>query len=174
MGSEMCIRDRLDTILLGFGAMIGWGWMVLAGAAVSNGGFLGAGLGFLVGSLAILVIGFIYAELASALPFAGGEHVYTEHAFGPIASFICTWSIIFGYVSVVAFEAIALPVAMTYLFPELRAVPLWTIAGYEVHLSEVLIGAVAAAAITILNILGIRLAARVQTCLLYTSDAADE
>ena len=152
--------------------MIGWGWMVLAGAAVSNGGFLGAGLGFLVGSLAILVIGFVYAELASALPYAGGEHVYTEHAFGPITSFICTWSIIFGYVSVVAFEAIALPVALTYLFPELRAVPLWTIAGYEVHLSEVLIGAVAAAAITVLNILGIRLAARVQTAALVFIFAA--
>lgn len=142
--------------------MIGWGWIVLAGPAVSNGGLVGASIGFLIGAAVILIIGLIYAELASALPFAGGEHAYTERAFGPTISYICTWSIIFGYVSVVAFEAIALPVALTYLFPGLKAFPLWKIAGYQVYLTEALIGGGAAAAIMGLNILGIRLAARVQ------------
>ena len=39
-----------------------------------------------------------------------------------------------GYVSVVAFEAVALPTTMEYLLPEgYRAGFLWTIAGYDVY-----------------------------------------
>ncbi|VAV90949.1 hypothetical protein MNBD_ALPHA05-2547, partial [hydrothermal vent metagenome] len=108
------VLGRFDVVSLGFGAMIGWGWVILAGLWISQAGVLGASLAFFLGSIAIIVIGLTYAELASALPFAGGEHAYTERAFGKTVSFICTWSIIFGYVSVVAFEAIALPVAVVY------------------------------------------------------------
>ena len=118
------VLSRFDAAVLGFGAMIGWGWVILAGAWVSDAGVGGAALAFVIGSTAIIVIGLTYAELASALPFAGGEHAYTERAFGSTVSFICTWSIIFGYVAVVAFEAIALPVAVVYLIPECKAIPL--------------------------------------------------
>jgi basic amino acid/polyamine antiporter, APA family len=157
---------RFDVVSLGFGAMIGWGWVILAGLWISQAGFLGASLAFFLGSIAIIVIGLTYAELASALPFAGGEHAYTERAFGKTVSFICTWSIIFGYVSVVAFEAIALPVAVVYLFPEFKIAPLWVIAGYTVHASEVALGAGGAILITVINILGVRVAARVQSVVL--------
>ena len=163
---------RLDALFLGFGAMIGWGWIILAGLAVDQAGVLGAGLAFFIGSVAILVIGLAYAELASALPFAGGEHAYTERAFGGLVSFVCTWSIIFGYVSVVAFEAIALPVAVAYLFPEFKIFPLWEVAGYQVHASEAALGAVAAIIITALNIFGVRLAVRVQSAALVLIFAA--
>ena len=166
------VLSRFDAAVLGFGAMIGWGWVILAGAWVSDAGVGGAALAFVIGSTAIIVIGLTYAELASALPFAGGEHAYTERAFGSTVSFICTWSIIFGYVAVVAFEAIALPVAVVYLIPEFKAIPLWEVAGYRVHLSEVALGAFAALAITGLNILGVRIAARVQAVVIILLLAA--
>ena len=121
---------------------------------------------------AIIVIGLTYAELSSALPYAGGEHAYTERAFGRLASFVCTWAIIFGYVAVVAFEAIALPVAVTYLIPEFKIYPLWDIADYTVHASEAALGAIGAIFITILNIIGIRLAARVQAAVVILLLAA--
>ncbi len=156
------VLGRFDALALAFGAMIGWGWVILAGAWVAEGGMLGAALAFLAGGGAICLIGLTYGELASALPFAGGEHVYTERAFGGAASFLCTWSIIFGYVTVVAFEAIALPVAVAALVPDFRQYPLWTIAGYEVHGTEALFGAAAAALIAYLNVRGVRVAARVQ------------
>ncbi len=156
------VLSRFDAAVLGFGAIIGWGWIILAGTWVANAGIVGAVVAFALGAVAIIVIGLTYAELASAMPVAGGEHAYTERAFGKLASFICTWSIIFGYVSVVAFEAIALPVAVVYLFPEVKAWPLWEIAGYRVHANEAALGGVAAFAITVINIWGVRLAARVQ------------
>ncbi|MFQ5562840.1 MAG: APC family permease [Parvularculaceae bacterium] len=156
------VLNRFDAAVLGFGAIIGWGWIILAGTWVSNAGVAGASLAFLVGAVAIIVIGLTYAELSSAMPFAGGEHAYTERAFGKAASFICTWALIFGYVAVVAFEAIALPVAVVYLAPEFKAFPLWDVAGYTVHASEAALGAVAAIVITVLNIWGVRIAVRAQ------------
>ena len=166
------VLSTFDATVLGFGAMIGWSWVILAGAWISQAGLGGATLAFVIGAIAIIVIGLTYAELASALPFAGGEHAYTERAFGPTISFICTWSIIFGYVAVVAFEAIALPVAVTYLVPEFKMYPLWDVADYSVHLSEAALGAVAALLITVLNILGIRLAVRVQAAVVLLLLAA--
>ena len=166
------VLGRLDALFLGFGAMIGWGWIILSGVAVDAAGVGGAAAAFLMGSAVILVIGFTYAELASALPYAGGEHAYTDRAFGSVISFICTWSIIYGYVSVVAFEAIALPFAVAYLFPEFRIGPLWEVAGYTVHASEALLGGATAIVITLLNILGVRLAVRVQTAALVLIFAA--
>ncbi len=156
------VLGSADTFFLGFGAMIGWSWVILAGVWISNAGVLGAGLAFLLGSIAITVIGLTYAELASAMPIAGGEHSYTERAFDPLHSFLCTWALIFGYVSVVAFEAIALPVAVSYIFPGFKMLPLWSIAGYQVYGSEVALGALTGVLITGLNILGVRLAARIQ------------
>ncbi len=166
------VLNRFDAAVLGFGAMIGWGWIILAGTWVANAGVGGAVVAFLIGAVAITVIGLTYAELASALPFAGGEHAYTERAFGRAASFVCTWSIIFGYVAVVAFEAIALPVAVVYLVPEFKAFPLWDVAGYTVHGSEAALGAIAAIAITILNIWGVRIAVRVQAAVVVLLFAA--
>ena len=166
------VLSTFDATVLGFGAMIGWSWVILAGAWISQAGLGGATLAFVIGAVAIIVIGLTYAELASALPFAGGEHAYTARAFGEAASFICTWSIIFGYVAVVAFEAIALPVAVTYLVPEFKVYPLWDVADYTVHASEAALGAVAAIVITILNIIGIRLAVRVQAAVVLLLLAA--
>ena len=111
----------------------------------------------------MLVIGLIYAELASALPFAGGEHVYSHRALGAGASFICTWAIILGYVSVVTFEAVALPTVLDSMIPGLDRVFLWQIAGWDVYLSWVLVGVTGAAVMTMLNIRGVRIAAIVQS-----------
>ncbi len=171
-GALKRVLGRADTLFLGFGAMIGWAWVILAGVWISKAGVLGAGLAFMLGSIAIIVIGVTYAELASALPLAGGEHAYSARAFGPLHAFICTWALIFGYISVVAFEAIALPVAVSYLFPAFKVWPLWRVAGSQVYGSEALLGALCGIAITALNILGVRLAARIQIVIVLVILAA--
>lgn len=157
------VLGRKEVLALAFGAMIGWSWVVLSGTWISSAGTLGAILAFLLGGVIMLVIGLTYAELASALPFVGGEHVYSLRALGTGASFICTWSIILGYVSVVTFEAVALPTVLDSLVPGLDRVFLWQIAGWDVYLSWVLTGVVGAVVMTILNIRGMRMAAMVQS-----------
>lgn len=157
------VLRRREVLALAFGAMIGWSWVVLSGTWIYSAGTMGAIIAFLLGGAAMLVIGLTYAELASALPFAGGEHVYSHRALGAGASFICTWSIILGYVSVVTFEAVALPTVLDSLIPGLDRVFLWQIAGWDVYLSWVLTGVVGAVLMTMLNIRGVRMAAIIQS-----------
>ena len=157
------VLGRRDILALAFGAMIGWSWVVLTGAWIGSAGTMGAITAFVIGGVAILLISLIYAELASALPFAGGEHVYSERALGSGASFVCTWGIILGYASVVTFEAVALPTVLDSLIPGLDRVYLWQIAGWDIYLSWVLVGVVGAAIMTALNIVGVRMVALVQS-----------
>ena len=157
------VLGRRDILALAFGAMIGWSWVVLTGAWIGSAGTMGAITAFVIGGVAILLISLIYAELASALPFAGGEHVYSERALGSGASFVCTWGIILGYASVVTFEAVALPTVLDSLIPGLDKVYLWQIAGWDIYLSWVLVGVLGAAIMTVVNVLGVRMVALVQS-----------
>ncbi len=157
------VLGRRDILALAFGAMIGWSWVVLTGVWIGSAGTMGAITAFVIGGVAILLISLIYAELASALPFAGGEHVYSERALGSGASFICTWGIILGYASVVTFEAVALPTVLDSLIPGLDKVYLWQIAGWDIYLSWVLVGVLGAAIMTVVNVLGVRMVALVQS-----------
>ncbi|MGI9309789.1 MAG: amino acid permease, partial [Gammaproteobacteria bacterium] len=111
-GHFIRVLGRRDVITLAFGAIIGWSWVLLTGNWVATAGSLGAITAFIVGGIAMILIGLTYAELASAMPKAGGEHVYSLRALGPGASFICTWALILAYVTVVAFEAVALSAAV--------------------------------------------------------------
>ena len=166
-GRFLKILGRREVLALAFGAMIGWSWVVLTGTWISSAGALGSIVAFLVGGAGIALIGLTYAELASALPFVGGEHVYSERALGSGASFVCTWAIILGYVSVVAFEAVALPAVASSLVPGLDRVLLWQIAGWNVHLPWVLVGVSGAIVMTLINALGIRMAAVVQSVVVF-------
>ncbi len=162
-GHLIRVLKRREVVALAFGAMIGWSWVALAGTWLVSAGSLGAIVAFLIGGAVIAFIGLTYAELASAMPQVGGEHAYSLRALGPGASFVCTWAIIFGYVSVVAFEVVALPTVMEYLFPGLKAGYLWTVAGYDVYLSWVLIGVGGSLVMTAVNVVGIKTAGIVQT-----------
>ena len=102
---------------LAFGAMVGWSWVALTGVWIAGAGAVGAMLAFLAGGGVLIFVGLTYAELAAAMPQVGGEHVYSGRALGRTASFICTWAILLGYTSVVAFEAVALPTVLEYLLP---------------------------------------------------------
>ncbi len=156
------VLARADVLALAFGAMIGWGWIVLTGGAILNAGSLGAIIAFIVGGIAVLLVGLTYAELASAMPKVGGEHVYSYRALGHFASFICTWSIVLGYVSVVSFEAVALPTVVEQLFPGYDVGYLWTVAGWDVKASWVAVGVVGSLIMMAINYVGITTAALIQ------------
>jgi amino acid transporter len=152
-----------DVMTLAFGAMIGWSWVLMTGYWVTTAGTLGTAAAFLVGGVAIALIGLTYAELASAMPQAGGEHVYTHRGLGATPSFICTWALLMAYVTVCVFESVALPTALEFLVPEIRFLELWEVQGSSVDLGFVLVGVGGAIAMTWINVLGIRTAARVQS-----------
>lgn len=151
------ILGNKDVLALAFGAMIGWGWVVTTGLWITEAGSLGAILAFAIGGTVVIFVGLTYAELSSALPLAGGEHVYSYKAMGRIASFITTWAIILGYVSVVAFEAVALPTVFDYLIPGYSMGHLYTIAGWDVTITWAGVGIVGSVFIAWINYRGIKL-----------------
>ena len=149
-------------LALSFGAMIGWSWVLMTGHWVENAGSVGTLAAFAAGGLVIGFIALTYAELASAMPKAGGEHVYTHAALGANWSFVCTWALLMAYATVCVFESVALPTAVEYLIPGIRLGTLWTVVGAPVDIGFVLVGILGAVAMTIINYLGIRTAGRVQ------------
>ncbi|QIV82091.1 APC family permease [Mycolicibacterium frederiksbergense] len=161
--SLLKVLGNWDVLALGFGAMIGFGWVVLTGDWIGSAGTLGAVLAMMAGGVIMGVVGLTYAELTAAMPKAGGEHNFLLRGMGPRWSFIGSWGIVGGYVTIVAFEAVALPRTALYLFPDLNQVKLWDVAGSEVYLTWALVGAIAAVVITTVNILGVKFASVAQT-----------
>lgn len=153
------VIGRNTLLAMGFGSMIGFGWVVLAGSWVIEAGSVGAILAFLIGGTAVGFIGLTYAELMCAMPKVGGEHHYAWRAIGPKGAFVTSWAIALDYISVVMFESVALPTAVGSIVPGYETGRLWTIAGYDVYFTWVLVGLAAAVVVTALNYIGIRPAA---------------
>ena len=160
-GLEKTLK-QVDVLALSFGAMIGWSWVVLISQLMQRSGSIGAIIATLAAGAVIVIIGLIYAELAAAMPDVGGEHAYSLRALGQTVSFYCTWSIVFAYISVVAFEAVALPSVLENLFPTLGNGELWSVNGAMVYMDQALIGAVVSIIITWINVRGVRIAAIIQ------------
>lgn len=154
-----------DILVIAFGAMIGWGWVVSTGGWIEKGGVVGAALGFAIGGVMIFFVGLTYAELTAAMPQCGGEHVFSHRAMGPVGSFVCTWAIILGYVGVTCFEACAFPTIITYLWPGFLKGYLYTVAGFDIYASWLIVAIVVAFLIMVINIMGAKTAAILQTIL---------
>ena len=159
------VMGAWDILVIAFGAMIGWGWVINSGDWIPTAGFAGSIIAMLIGGVMVFFVGLTYAELTSAMPQCGGEHVFSYRAMGPTGSFVCTWMIILGYVATSAFEATALPTVITYLFPEFNQVYLYSIAGKDIYLTTILLGVGVAVLITFINIRGAKTAAILQTVL---------
>src|SRR5690625_1032650 len=159
MGEPKLIKTlgNRDVLALAFGAMIGWGWVVTTDLWIGEAGSLGSIMAFLIGGLLVVLVGLTYSELASTLPLAGGELIYSFKAMGRVVSFMTTWAIILGYVSVVAFEAVALPTVFEYLIPNYSQGYLYTIAGWDVTATWAGVGILGSIIIAWVNYKGIKL-----------------
>lgn len=159
------VLSRADVIVLAFGAMIGWGWVVLSGDWILKAGSVGAMIAFLIGGIMVTFVGLVYSELTTALPKTGGAHHFAQAALGKKAAFIVSWSILLGYISVVAFEAVALPTVIEYIFPNYQVGYMWTIAGWDVYFSWVAVGMIGSILVTWINWIGVKQAATLQLIL---------
>ena len=159
------VLNAWDILVIAFGAMIGWGWVVSTGGWIEKGGVIGAALGFAIGGIMIFFVGLTYAELTAAMPQCGGEHVFSYWAMGSTGSFICTWMIVLGYVSVACFEACAFPMIITYLWPGFLKGYMYTVAGFDIYASWLITAIVIAFLIMLINIIGAKTAAILQTVL---------
>ena len=157
------VLGTFDVMVVAFGAMIGWGWVVSSGDWIKTGGVLGTVLGFILGGLMIYFVGLSYAELTTAMPQSGGEQIYSHMALGSVFSYICTWILILSYMGVVCYEACSFPTILQYLYPNLVFGYLYTIKGFDVYASWVLIGSATAVIIALINVIGTKKSVIMQT-----------
>ena len=97
-----------DYFALGWGTMVGVGWLVVMDDWLSRGGSLGAALGFAIGGALLLPIGYVYSKLVVVMPDASGEVAYTARVFPPAVSFATGWMMLLAYFIVCPWEAVAI------------------------------------------------------------------
>ena len=147
---------------LGFGTMIGTGWVVLMDDWLARGGPFGAMLGFALGGVLLLPVGYTYGQWVKRLPDAAGEAAYTAQAFPRVVSNVTGWIMFLAYFIVCPWEAVAVGKIAAYLFPRLDTIELYRIAGEPVFLPRLLVGFFVTGFLCWLNYRGVRASATFQ------------
>jgi APA family basic amino acid/polyamine antiporter len=149
-----------DATMIVMGGIVGAGIFrnpsVVAQRVSSPAGIL---LAWVLGGLIALAGAFVYAELAARRPAVGGQYAYIREAFHPLLAFLYGWTLLL----VVQSGGMA-AVAMTFASYTLELFP-----------SRLPVGAVAAlalAALTAVNCLGVRSGSNVQSGLMVTKSVA--
>lgn len=130
-------------------SMIGMAWATLTAILL---GIAGPAIMLSISLAAVfcIFIGLCYAELCGALPFAGGEYVYSSRSIGKFWGFATGWFLLLAYGTMLPGEVIILSRLITTLLP---GVPL-------------ILGGIAIAIIFgIINIIGVKFSAIVQLVL---------
>ena len=86
-----------DATMIGVGAMIGAGIFVLTGIATGNAG-PAAVIAFALNGVVTLFTALSYAELASAIPEAGGGYSFVKKVIPNSTAFASGWMLWFAYV----------------------------------------------------------------------------
>ena len=152
----------VDYFSLGWGTMVGVGWLVVMGDWLLRGGPLGGILGFAIGGVLLLPIGFVYGKWVMTTPDAAGEVAYTAKVFPRPVSYYTGWMMMLAYFIVCPWEAVAVGRLAGLVFPALNHLPLYSISGNPVYLPHLVIGLALTAFVTIVNYRGIRLSATFQ------------
>jgi APA family basic amino acid/polyamine antiporter len=147
---------------LAFGSMVGVGWMVVIDDWLARGGAVGAMLGFLIGGLALVPIGYVYGRLTERMPDAGSEVAYTAAVFPQSVSFSTGWAMTLAYLIVCPYEAVAFGRVASYVFPGMNVMELYRVGGYPVFLPHLIAGLVLTAIITVVNYRGVQVSAAFQ------------
>jgi basic amino acid/polyamine antiporter, APA family len=151
-----------DYFALAFGTMIGTGWLVLMDDWLGRGGPAGAALGFAIGGVILLPVGYVYGQWVKRLPDAAGEAAYTAQVFPPIVSYFTGWMMLLAYFIVCPWEAVALGKIAAYIFPSLDSFQLYRVAGQPVFLPRLILGIALTLLLGTINYRGIRLSANFQ------------
>jgi amino acid transporter/nucleotide-binding universal stress UspA family protein len=107
-GGEVTLARTLglfDAVMIGLGAMIGAGVFVLTGIAAGEAG-PAAIVAFALNGIVTTFTAFSYAELASAIPEAGGGYSFVKRAMPGSLGFLAGWMLWFAYTVACALYAV--------------------------------------------------------------------
>lgn len=125
---------------MALGSAVGWGAFILPFDWLQAGGLAGTALGFLIGGAMIALIAVNYGLIIRALPVTGGGLAFALSALGRTHGFIAGWCLMLGYAGIVALNASAVTLVFRVTVPDLvMRGKLYSVAGWDVYLVEVVI-----------------------------------
>ena len=132
---------------LSLGCAVGWGAFMMPGNVfLPVAGPLGTVIGFLFGTIVMLIIGVNFFCLMKECPDAGGAFSYIKSAFDYDHGFVGAWFLLLTYIAIVWANATALPLIGRFLLGDVFQFGFsYHIAGFDVYFGELLlsVGAIA-------------------------------
>ncbi|HUZ62615.1 MAG TPA: APC family permease [Acetobacteraceae bacterium] len=153
IGGETKLRRDAGMIGLLFasvGGIVGSGWLFGPLNAAKTAG-PAAILAWLIGGVAVLLLAFVYAELATAFPRAGAVVAFPKLSHGNLMAVVMSWVVFLGYVSVPPVEVMAVLTYANNYIPGLVNAHSGILTTLGFTVAVILLGA-----FTLLNVLGIR------------------
>lgn len=148
---------------LALGSAIGWGAFVQPTTWMESAGPLGVIIGFFIGALLMLLIAVSFGFMIKSFPVSGGGFAYAYISLGRTHAFISGWFLTLGYICVVALNASAFALMIKFIFPRvIENIPLYQIAGWDVHLTEIIVATLVLLLFGISNYRGSSLSGSIQ------------
>lgn len=152
---------------MGFGAIVGVGWIVYLGLWFDQAGPVGTMVAFVVGAALMAVIGLCYAELSTMYEVTGAEATYGYAAFGGGVGFAVGWALVLMLVAVIPYVSVSLGWILDVLVPGISGPELYSWRGQPIRAGSLAIAVGWTLWLGLLNYRGIRAATRFQDWLTY-------
>ena len=159
---------KFDIFAIVLGAIIGWGSFMLPGTKfLKEAGVINTALGLILGAICIILIEKNYAVMINSQDEEGGEFSYTYNNMGKKHGFIVGWFLILAYLSLIPLNATAFPLVVKKLIgPVFEVGYLYTIAGYDVYLGEIILSTFIICLFAYVNIKGIGGTSKIQNIII--------
>ena len=131
----------LAVVALSFGYAVGWGSFVLPGTMfLPNAGPAGTVTGFLIGTVAIVVLAFNFHKVTTRIRGSGGTYGFITKVFGQNHGFLMGWFLFLTYMAILWANATALVLLARFLFGDALQFGFhYTMVGFDVYFGEVLL-----------------------------------
>ena len=157
---------------IAFGCIIGWGSFINPGKKfLPNSGVAGTAIAMILGAMVMMIIAFSYAYMVPKYPEAGGEFTFTKHTFGKTLAYLCGWFLVAAYLTNVPMNSTAIGLIVDGIDGSADILKFgfqYSIAGFEVHMGEIILAMGILILFGVLNILGVKKAGFIQTVLAAT------
>lgn len=161
---------KIDIFSIVLGAIIGWGSFMLPGTKfLKESGVINTFLGLLFGVVCIIIIEKNYLVMMQNHDEEGGEFSYTYNNLGKKHGFIVGWFLTLAYFTMIPLNATAFPLVIQKIFGDvLEFGYLYSIAGYNIYLGEILMSSLVIIAFAYLNLKGIKKTSKVQNLIIFS------
>ena len=155
---------RIDVLGLVIGSVIGWGAFTLPGKQfLPTSGVVNTTLGLVIGGILVVVIQNAYHTMLEHNKEEGGEFTYAYDNLGKAHGFVVAWSLSLCYLSMIPLNASAYVLLFKVIFQDkLNFIYMYSIAGYEVYLSDVIFMSIVILIFAYINVKGLRVSSKVQ------------